>query len=124
MCIIRAKCHHQHIKRRVLVYKLLNERMQHIWQYASVLQKIHKTTMITVCLEFKRHHISNRTVISSRNREYNPHFINSAIKVVKCYNAISIPVASSLIFPDIDLFLNNKFRNSISNADLLPRFIR
>src|SRR5450755_3798964 len=76
ICMIRAKCHYQHVKRRVLVYKLLNERVQHVWQYASVLQEVHRTTMITVCLEFKRHHIPNGTVTSSRNRECNPHLIN------------------------------------------------
>jgi hypothetical protein len=124
ICMIKAKCHHQHVKRRVLIYKLLNERMQHVWQYASVLQEIHRTTMITVCFEFKRHHIPNRTVISSRSKECSPYLINPAIKIVKCCNAISILIASNLIFPNIGLFLNDKSRNNINNADLLPRFIR
>jgi hypothetical protein len=123
MCMIRAKYHYQHVKRRVLIYKLLNERVQHVWQYASVFQKIHGMTMITVYLEFKRYYIFNAMVISSRNKKYNPYFINPAIKVVKCCNVISIPIASNPIFPDIDLFLNDKLRNNISNADLL-RLIR
>jgi hypothetical protein len=122
--MIRVKCHYQHIKRKVLIYKLLNERVQHIWQYASVFQEVHRTTMITVYLEFKRYHIPNGTVTSSRNRECNPYLINSVIKIVECCNAISIPIANSLIFPDVGLFLNDKFRHSVSDADLLPRFIR
>jgi hypothetical protein len=122
--MIRAKCYHQHVKRRVLVYKLLNERVQHVWQYASVLQEVHGTIMITVYLEFKRYHIPNRTVISSRSRECSPYLINPIIEIVECCNAISIPVASNLIFSDIGLFLNDKFRNSISDADFLLRFIR
>src|SRR5450755_2305811 len=101
--MIRAKCHYQHVKRRVLVYKLLNERMQHVWQYASVFQEVHGTTIITVYLEFKRHHIFNETVISSRSKECSFHLINSTIKVVECCNAISIPVASNFIFSDVDL---------------------
>ena len=124
MCMIRAKCYHQHVKRRVLVYKLLNERVQHVWQYASVFQEIHGTTMITVYFEFKRYHIFNATVISLRSRECSFYLINPVIEVVECCNAISIPVASNLIFSDIGLFLNDKFRNSINNADFLPRFIR
>jgi hypothetical protein len=124
ICMIRAKCHYQHIKRKILIYKLLNEKVQHVWQYTSIFQEIYKTTIITVYFEFKRHHIPNGTVTSSRNREYNPYLINLVIKVVECCNAINIPIANNLIFPDVDLFSNDKFRHNVNNADLLPRLIR